>query len=939
MGNATWFLGTLALLAVVLDVQGMCPKPLPIPFATISPDQTTYEDDASIIITCNDGYRNMGEGVARCEGNIWKVNGGRLNAPRCVVNVIAPVVTLPTPVGFAVSCPANCDLANSQCVIYQGVRMCACNPGFFKHPVEGCVSRSSIIASSECNSCPANSACGRYRNTACFCNNGYFLVSQLRQCVALPAAPVPTTCSRPSGPNLVVAPAGRTVWAVGQSAAFACSGNYALSGQRIATCAASGTFNVPLPTCILLLDPVPTVPVTCSNPSTPANGVSIPVGKTVWNVGEEVRFACNSNYNIQGVTTATCLSTGFFTPHNPSCIGNIAPVQCTGPLTPANGISLPVGTTAWNVGAIVGFQCNSGYRLSGSSTATCTASGTFTAHNPSCTLIQVVVRATCPAPVAPLNGRVNEARQVWREGDRVTYSCNAGFPLSGSSAAVCQSNGEYSNAPPFCGTPQRCSPPVVPFGGMHDKMEITELSPGQNVRYTCRAGFRLYGNPLLRCLNNGSYSSPFPHCISLTPITTEVPTTQTVVSCRNPVAPANSFIIGGNVYFVGQAVQIRCITGYQLVGPSTFFCQANGEFSPVTQRCDAIVTGPTGCGRPQAPINGEILLQPGEANKNFWSPGERVLFNCAPGYNLVGVETLLCQDNGAFNANVPVCIDTIRVVCPAPQLPPLLFITNSKSTEWEEGDIVQFGCPLGFEPSRQPASILCQSNSEYSADPPTCIAITTQPMTTMTAVTCDNPEVPLNGMTIPPDQTSWPVNQLITYECMSGYRMVGLPTRFCQPDGTIFGDVPSCEETTEETPKTCSNPEVPVNARTVPQTQTTWQATELIRYECMDGYELAPGSVGLRFCQPDGTIFGPVPDCRVKSSVPAQPSTTNPLMCTPPQPVNGYIEPQGQTMFDVEVVFFLKCNEGYELQGMERNMCLKDQTLAIELARCVSIGN
>lgn len=63
----------------------------------------------------------------------------------------------------------------------------------------------------------------------------------------------------------------------------------------------------------------------------------------------------------------------------------------------------------------------------------------------------MVVRGECPPPVSPLNGRINEQRTVWRTGDRVTYTCNAGFPLSGSAQAICQANGEYSTEPPQCG--------------------------------------------------------------------------------------------------------------------------------------------------------------------------------------------------------------------------------------------------------------------------------------------------------------------------------------------------------------------------------------------------------------------------------------------------------------------------------------------------------
>lgn len=62
----------------------------------------------------------------------------------------------------------------------------------------------------------------------------------------------------------------------------------------------------------------------------------------------------------------------------------------------------------------------------------------------------------------------------------------------------------------------------------------------------------------------------------------------------------------------------------------------------------------------------------------------------------------------------------------------------------------------------------------------------------------------------------------------------------------------------------CRNPEQPANGFTTPVGKTVWQATELIMYDCNPGYELAGRGAGLRFCQPDGTIFGDVPTCERK---------------------------------------------------------------------------
>jgi len=57
----------------------------------------------------------------------------------------------------------------------------------------------------------------------------------------------------------------------------------------------------------------------------------------------------------------------------------------------------------------------------------------------------------------------------------------------------------------------------------------------------------------------------------------------------------------------------------------------------------------------------------------------------------------------------------------------------------------------------------------------------------------------------------------------------------------------------------CTNLEVPENGFVRPEGQTSWQASELIVYDCRPGYRLE--GIGTRFCQDDGTVFGAVPKC------------------------------------------------------------------------------
>ena len=52
------------------------------------------------------------------------------------------------------------------------------------------------------------------------------------------------------------------------------------------------------------------------------------------------------------------------------------------------------------------------------------------------------------APPAPTNGDVTGTSFV--EGDTVTYSCNTGFVVTGSTTATCQADGTWDNTATVC---------------------------------------------------------------------------------------------------------------------------------------------------------------------------------------------------------------------------------------------------------------------------------------------------------------------------------------------------------------------------------------------------------------------------------------------------------------------------------------------------------
>ena len=59
------------------------------------------------------------------------------------------------------------------------------------------------------------------------------------------------------------------------------------------------------------------------------------------------------------------------------------------------------------------------------------------------------IQASCPDPVVPLHGRVLDSKPGNRHGQQVTFACDPGFKLTGSSSMRCN-NGIWNSTAPLC---------------------------------------------------------------------------------------------------------------------------------------------------------------------------------------------------------------------------------------------------------------------------------------------------------------------------------------------------------------------------------------------------------------------------------------------------------------------------------------------------------
>ncbi|XP_078578130.1 uncharacterized protein LOC144863042 [Branchiostoma floridae x Branchiostoma japonicum] len=155
---------------------------------------------------------------------------------------------------------------------------------------------------------------------------------------------------------------------------FSCNSGYELNGAENTTCQTDRTWSNPVPTCSS---------GQCSTLAAPTNGARTPaVGATSF--GNTVTFFCSMGYTLNGATTATCQTNGTWSNPVPTC----TPRSCPPLTTPTNGaLSLP--GPAYSYPNQVTVTCNWGYQLSGISSVTCLADGTWSNVVPTCTM-------TCP---------------------------------------------------------------------------------------------------------------------------------------------------------------------------------------------------------------------------------------------------------------------------------------------------------------------------------------------------------------------------------------------------------------------------------------------------------------------------------------------------------------------------------------------------------------
>jgi len=205
------------------------------------------------------------------------------------------------------------------------------------------------------------------------------------------------------------------------------------------------------------------------------------------------------------------------------------------------------------------FWCDKGYQLSGSSYLLC-VKGQWQGVEPTCS------KQVCGDPGVPDWGRRNG--ESFEYGDSVTFTCDEGYQMRGSSTITCTHRGVWNYAPPYC-TCNECPRLSQPDNGYIVSTDANSYA--SLVEYLCYPGYEVVGEATRTCLASGHWSGVEPLCKPL--------------NCTEHYGiPIGAYVHyeGGRSF--GDIVEIKCSTRK---GGWIRKCQDNGLWSgDLPARCD-----------------------------------------------------------------------------------------------------------------------------------------------------------------------------------------------------------------------------------------------------------------------------------------------------------------------------------------------------------------
>ncbi|XP_045693611.1 complement receptor type 2 isoform X3 [Phyllostomus hastatus] len=658
---------------------------------------------------------------------------------------------------------------------------------------------------------------------------------------------------------------------------FACSFGFTLKGRKEIRCNGQGIWEPSPPVC----------EKECQAPPKILNGHKEDGHRILFKPGTSIKYRCDPGYVLVGEESILCTSVGVWTPTAPKCkvaecepIGKhlyrkpqaqfIRPdvnsscdegyrlgesvyqlcqgmipwfmeirlckeITCPPPPVTYNGSHTGSSSEDMLYGTTVTYTCNPGpekgveFSLIGENTIHCISNseerGIWSGPAPLCKLSLPAVWCSY-ASIA--NGhKISGKEAPYFYNDSVTYECDDGFTLKGSSQIRCKANNTWDPEIPMC--EKDCQPPSGLLHGQHTGGNRVLFVSGMTVDYTCDPGYLLVGNKSIQCMSSGNWSPSAPRC-------EEAP-------CQ-PVGEDVQELPGD---FPVIPVNTSCHDGYQLTGHSYRKCQdgENGVWFQKIPHCKAIH-----CPPPPVTDNGRHT---GVMAEHFLY-GTEISYECDQGFSLLGEKTIRCisdsKGHGSWNRPPPQCLKPHPVThCSNPEVKHG-YILNKTHSSYSHNDIVYVACNPGFIINGSEL-IKCHTNNKWVPGVPTCIK--------MALIGCQPPFKIPNGNHTGGDTARFYAGRSVLYSCDEGYLLVGDARLYCTREGTWSHPAPFCKEVN------CSFPEYMNGMQKGLESGKKYQYGAIVTLECEEGYTLE-GSPQSQ-CQEDHGWNPPLAVCRSQGSL------------------------------------------------------------------------
>ncbi|XP_065178199.1 CUB and sushi domain-containing protein 3-like isoform X2 [Sycon ciliatum] len=608
----------------------------------------------------------------------------------------------------------------------------------------------------------------------------------------------------------------------------------------------------------------------CPEPDSVLNGIQADSDNNGRALGSTRTFRCEDGYKLKAGNTASirCTEnmsrTGLWT-QLPVCEG----ITCENPGQPTNGQAT---NTGFDFGKTVRYTCNQGYEMenipSGVLTVACKGTGLWSQAKPTCQQITTY----CPEPDSVLNGIQADSDNNGRAlGSTRTFRCEDGYKLkAGNTASIrCTENmsrtGLWTQLPVCEGI--TCENPGQPANGQATN---TGFDFGKTVRYTCNQGYEMKNIPsgvlTVACKGTGLWSQAKPTCQPVT--------------CGDPGQPAHGQATSTGFYF-GKTTVYTCNQGYEMKnipsGQLTVTCTATRQWSQPKPTCQ-----PVTCGNPGHPANGQ-------ATNTGFDFEKTVRYTCNPGFKMQnipsGALTVTCTATRQWSQPKPTCLPR---KCPTPGTPASgrYHVVRQRQYDsrrpFQYGDTVRWVCETGFTGN---TSADCRADGRWSKNTPTC-----------TRISCQDQGQLANGYST---STGQQFGSTVTYQCHTGFYMVGSVTAQCMVNKMWSHNKPTC------LPRTCPDPGSPTFGSFSVQkgirraSLTPYLYNDTVTWTCDIGYSATGPTTAV--CQATQTWSNNRPGCQR-------------ITCgNPGRPENGQVTSNG---FDYGKTVRYACNRGYKMQNI-----------------------